>query len=146
MAPLSWVILLFVHAAQTLARTEILNQPIPAHSCDYVKYRRAICLGEVAPCVPPAAEVSQPVTVSAAEVQAVTKDTLQIFACRVKVLSSICRCGMFSHCSNPTNGVTEDYITLDRDDCLHAHKDKRWVYGSHKFVGFPSTRPPGRQL
>jgi len=64
-----------LRAAQILARTAILNQPIPAYSCDDLKYRRAIYLGEVAPCVPPAAEVSQPVTVSAAVDQAVTKNT-----------------------------------------------------------------------
>ena len=117
--------------------TNLHSLPIAAYNCDDIQFQRAIYIGGVAPCQPPTdnAPSAPPTKISAAVVQAISLDNIEILACRVKILSSICRCGMHSHCSSPIDGVTEDYFSMSRDDCLRAHNEKRWIYFDKMFIG-----------
>jgi len=134
MNPNLGLLIVIIGAAVQGGTSQLPNtRPIVAYSCDNVEFQRKMFIGDVLPCVQPNTTSGNSTAIYGAIIRTVTHDVISVVSCRVKVLTSICRCGMHSHCASPINGVTEDYFEMSRDDCIRSHRERRWTYGEFDF-------------
>ena len=114
------------------APSDQFNAHVLAYDCSQPTVKEEISADEVAECESPSSWPSR--STYGTVVQSVTSSQIKLYACSVTGLATITRCGMHSHSSIPINGITHNFLRMDRDACIRAHELKMWEFQGVTFT------------